>query len=624
MFDHRIGGACDNPAAKAVSRDRQDEADPDPYDICYVNAFQTQPIASEVQDWRNRGLTPKNAQGEEVVDGDWREILLDITTDAKRRAVASVVNGWIDGCADAGYQAVEPDNLDAFDRSEGLIDVQDTVAHLCLLIEHAYSRGPAIARKNALGDPEDGGIGSAAVTPGSTSPSRGTEIVTEATAGESQPLPAASSSAADLTKFYSQKLDWSGCAEFATSKREAEILADPKAQCARLSVPLDYDDPKGATASVAVLRVKARGESKGSVVFNPGGPGGSGVLGGLAVSRGLAKSRISEAFDIVGFDPRGVGATKPAADCYSEKGATRGDEVFPTLTLTVDLTEEDTRAVFDRCAEGSGGAKGLASMGTRTTARDMDVLRAVLGDEKLTLLGQSYGTRLGSVYAEQFPQRVRAMILDGAFDPGLGTIERRLAAYGGFQRAFEVMAATCAKDASCPLGTDPKAWTSRFQALVQPLRDKPVPALGQELDFDGAVGGVMAGLYSPTLWPTVVRGLNEVRQGRGDSLMRLVQDLGGGAADNAVNGNVTEALFAINCMDERRLTPQDVARLHSAGRRPVARPGVRGRSLHEPGRRRRAGRPGRTRVLAGAADSRHSVRPERSRPSEDARHLDHR
>ncbi|MGJ6967675.1 endo alpha-1,4 polygalactosaminidase [Streptosporangium sp. G11] len=161
VFDYQIGGAYDNPAAKVVSRDRQDEADPDLYNICYVNAFQTQPIASEVQDWRNRGLTLKNAQGEEVIDGEWREILLDITTDAKRRAVASVVNGWIDGCADAGYQAVEPDNLDAFDRSEGLIDVQDTVAYLRLLIEHAHSRGLAIAQKNALGDPEDGGIGSA-------------------------------------------------------------------------------------------------------------------------------------------------------------------------------------------------------------------------------------------------------------------------------------------------------------------------------------------------------------------------------------------------------------------------------------------------------------------------------
>nr|WP_221379065.1 alpha/beta hydrolase [Actinoplanes polyasparticus] len=382
-------------------------------------------------------------------------------------------------------------------------------------------------------------------------------------ADNEQPDPAGSSAIADLGKYYSQKLEWKGCAEFATSKREAEILADPAAECARLTVPLDYDDPHGTTASVAVLRIKARGDSQGSVVFNPGGPGGSGVLGGLAAGRGLAKSRITETFDFVGFDPRGVGATEPAADCYAEKGTSRGDKVFPSLTLTVDLTEEDTRAVFERCAEGSGGAKALAQMGSRTTARDLDVLRAALGDEKLTFLGQSYGTRLGSVYAEQFPQRVRAMILDGAFDPGLGTIERRLGAYGGFQRAFTVMAAACAKDAKCPLGTDPKAWTSTFQDILQPLRDKPVPAGDQELDFDGALGGVMAGLYSPRLWPTIVSGLAEVRQGRGDALLRLATDIGGGEGDTALNGNVTEAMFAINCMDEQRLTPQDVAQLRT-------------------------------------------------------------
>jgi pimeloyl-ACP methyl ester carboxylesterase len=202
-------------------------------------------------------------------------------------------------------------------------------------------------------------------------------------------------------------------------------------------------------------------------------------------------------------------------------------------------------------------------MGSRTTARDMDVLRAALGDEKLTLLGQSYGTRLGAVYAEQFPQRVRAMILDGAFDPTLGTIDRRLSAYGGFQRAFDVMAAACAKDGQCPLGTDPKAFTSMFHSIVQPLRDKPVPALGQELDFDGALGGVMAGLYSPKLWPAIESGLTEVKQGRGDTLLKLALDIGGGEADTAVNGNVTEALFAINCMDEQRLRPEDAAQLRT-------------------------------------------------------------
>jgi pimeloyl-ACP methyl ester carboxylesterase len=189
------------------------------------------------------------------------------------------------------------------------------------------------------------------------------------------------------------------------------------------------------------------------------------------------------------------------------------------------------------------------------------VLRAALGDDKLTFLGQSYGTRLGAVYAEQFPQRVRAMVLDGAFDPTLGTVDRRLAAYRGFQQAFDAMAAACAAAASCPLGTDPKAWTSTLQAIIQPLRDKPIPALDQELNFDGALGGVMAGLYSPQLWPSVTSGLAQVRQGRGDTLLQLLRDIEGGEADTAVNGNVTEALYAINCMDEQRLTPEEAVRL---------------------------------------------------------------
>jgi hypothetical protein len=160
-FDYQIGGAYGNPAAAVVSRDRQAEADRNLYNICYVNAFQTQPIASEVADWRARGLTLRNGQGKEVVDGQWQEILLDITTEAKRQAVAEVVNGWIDGCADGGYQAVEPDNLDSFARSEGLIDVDDAMAYLRLLITHAHSRGLAIAQKNGIGGPEEGGVGSA-------------------------------------------------------------------------------------------------------------------------------------------------------------------------------------------------------------------------------------------------------------------------------------------------------------------------------------------------------------------------------------------------------------------------------------------------------------------------------
>lgn len=364
-----------------------------------------------------------------------------------------------------------------------------------------------------------------------------------------------------LETFYSQTLRWGACdGDFATSPREADVLAQSSAECARLAVPLDYSDPEGEPASVAVSRIAARGEAQGSLVFNPGGPGGSGVLGTVALAAGLADSRISEKFDIVSFDPRGVGATVPAADCYTPDGTTRGDDVFPTLQSNVSLSEEDTRAVLERCASGSGGEAALAQMGTRTTAKDMDVLRAALGDEQLSFLGQSYGTRLGAVYAEEFPERVRALVLDGAFDPHLGTIDRLASSYIGFQRSFDAMAESCAAQADCPLGSDPAAATEVFQSIVRPLREKPVPALDEQLDFDGAVGGVIVGLYAPELWPTILGGITELTEGRGDALLQLSVDLQG-ADELLVNGNMNDALFAINCMDESRLAPDEVTEL---------------------------------------------------------------
>lgn len=365
---------------------------------------------------------------------------------------------------------------------------------------------------------------------------------------------------AALTEFYEQELQWGPCDEsFATTPPQAEVLASGVGECTRLEVPLDYADPSGDTAAIAVSRVKARGDAIGSLLYNPGGPGGPGLIGGLAMSILLADSPISERFDIIGFDPRGVSASVPAADCYSADGTTRGDELFPSLPLRPALTEDDTRAVFERCADGSGGADALTHMGTRDTARDMDVLRAALGDEKLNYLGQSYGTRLGAVYAEEFPDRVRAMILDGAFDPTLGTIDRFASSYGGFQAAFDAMAAECAQQADCPLGTDPSAAVEVFQSIVQPLRQQPVPAGEAELDFDDAINAVIAGLYSEDNWPMLVEGIAQVRDGEGDVLSELGGD--GTLDTETVEGNMNEALVAINCMDEQRLTPDDMITL---------------------------------------------------------------
>lgn len=246
---------------------------------------------------------------------------------------------------------------------------------------------------------------------------------------------------AGLDAFYDQDLDWGSCDGYTTTATEAVVVdAAPTLECSRMQVPLDYDEPLGDTMSIAVARQPARGEAIGSLVTNPGGPGGSGVFTTAASALGLTGSRLTERFDLVGFDPRGVGASEPAVDCYSDAEADL--DAVPTTAqgTTVSFTEADTRALAERCAEGSGGDDVLGALGTRDVARDVDVLREVLGDDELTFLGQSYGTRLGTVYAEQFPGNVRAMLLDGAFDPALGTLERRVGAYAGFQRSFEQMA----------------------------------------------------------------------------------------------------------------------------------------------------------------------------------------
>lgn len=367
-----------------------------------------------------------------------------------------------------------------------------------------------------------------------------------------------------LELYYDQDLAWGSCDEFATTDSEAETIAAVAAmQCARLAVPLDYEDPDGAEASVAVSRIPARGEPMGSLVTNPGGPGGSGVIGAVQIAAGLVESRITERFDVVGFDPRGVGATEPAVQCYSDAEADTASVAMGPAGTTEQITADDARELFERCAEGSGGAEALTSTGTRDTARDMDVLRAALGEEQLTFLGISYGTRLGAVYAEQFPDRVRAMLLDGGRDPRQGTMETRLSAYSGFQAAFNAMAAQCAERADCPLGQDPTVATKRFQQIVQPLGDEPVPALEAQLDFDAAVGGVIAGLYTPEAWAGVIDGIIEVTQGRGDTLLRLSY-LFGGRSESGQWPNTDSANYAINCMDEERLTPEQGAELREA------------------------------------------------------------
>ncbi|MCK1814923.1 alpha/beta hydrolase [Streptomyces sp. XM4011] len=377
----------------------------------------------------------------------------------------------------------------------------------------------------------------------------------------------------DLRRFYEQELAFEPCEPYATTAADAELFADERFECARLETPLDYTDPDGATASIALLRLPARGEPIGSLLTNPGGPGFPGMNFAALIGMLGPDSPVTERFDLIGFDPRGTGASRPALDCYSD--AERESGVISEPHVLGGWTAEDSRRWTDQCAERSGGEQVLAHVGTRDAARDMDVLRAVLGDDGLSYLGTSYGSRLGAVYAEMFPENVRALVLDGPMDPYAGTAERRAQQFTGLQRSFDLMGAACTAQADCPLGTDPEAVTERFQEIVRPLLDEPVPAGdGRELTYARAIDGVVAGLYAQTGWPLIIEGIREVREGRGETLLALQDGYYQREADGSYS-NTIEATQAINCLDEERLTSEEeTALIHDAlAAAPFADPG---------------------------------------------------
>ncbi|MFD3747318.1 alpha/beta hydrolase [Nocardia sp. NPDC058633] len=368
--------------------------------------------------------------------------------------------------------------------------------------------------------------------------------------GPPQPSP-------ELQRFYDQQLSFGPCEGYATTAADATAFASsPGFQCARMEVPLDYDEPGQRTARIALLKAPARGEPIGSLLLNPGGPGGPGMSMAAVAAKSWADSPITERFDLIGFDPRGVGASTPAVDCFTDAEVDNGESMTTVTVGDGRRTEDDNRRLLARCAEGSGGPDVLVNIGTRDAVRDMDILRATLGEEKLSYLGQSYGTRLGAVYAETFPQNVRAMVLDGAIDPDVGTTERRISQFTSFQRSFDQMAADCATRPDCPLGTDPAKATENFQNLVRPLIDQPiVTADGRELDFNAAYGAVTAGLYDSRAWPALYKGIAEIRAGQADTLLAVGAAFAGRDPDGHYS-NFNEALFAINCMDEQRHTPE--------------------------------------------------------------------
>lgn len=357
---------------------------------------------------------------------------------------------------------------------------------------------------------------------------------------------------AGLERFYEQDVAWGSCDGFAAPDERFPAAA----QCARIEVPVDYERPDGETARIALSRVPATGDRIGSLLLNPGGPGVSG-LSMIGVGTGTP---LAERFDRVGFDTRGVGASLPAITCLTpqEADAERAEPPTDNDPAGIAEAEADNREYADRCAQRTG-TDFLAHVGTREVVRDMDVIRAVLGDPKLSYLGYSYGTRLGSAYAEEFPDRVRALVLDGAVDPSSDPVAESLRQAAGFQAAFDGYAAACAREPDCPLGTDPAAAVSRFRALVDPLVERPAATTDTRgLSYGDAITGVQQALYSDDLWQVLTLGLTELREGRGDTLLTLA-DMYDGRRDDGSYANTQDAFNAIRCVDDPRITDPAVA-----------------------------------------------------------------
>ncbi|OZM71085.1 alpha/beta hydrolase [Amycolatopsis antarctica] len=385
-------------------------------------------------------------------------------------------------------------------------------------------------------------------------------LLTLGACSESAPAPSdVAQSPPELARFYDQKLQFGSCEGYATTAAdEKAFAAKPGFQCARLEVPLDYANPDGPTGQIAMLRAPARGESQGPLLLNSGGPGGAGMVFAATTAENLAQSAVTEKFDLIGFDPRGVGASTPAVECFTTEQYLKGDTSTEFFLTAGDWTADDARRLTEQCGERSGGAQTLASVGSRDTARDMDVLRGALQQEKLNFLGQSYGTRIGALYAEQFPQNVRAMVLDGAVDPRAGN-ERRLGQYTGFQQTFDAMAAQCAAGPDCPLGTDPAGATERFQEIVRPLLDQPLQyGDGRQFTYQDAVNATIYALYDPEAWPAVPMGLAGIQAGDPSLFVELLQ-LGSGREADGRGSNMTSANYAITCMDEQRMNKERAA-----------------------------------------------------------------
>lgn len=341
---------------------------------------------------------------------------------------------------------------------------------------------------------------------------------------------------AALEPYYGQVITWEECEGF---------------QCATATAPLDWDDPAAGEIELALIRQPARTEKAGTLLLNPGGPGASAFDAVAAAIDVAATPVLQDRFDIVGFDPRGVGRSTPVT-CFAPddldkllygipKGSRGSDE---WITTQNDLTHKFGQA----CLAKTGPL--LANVDTVSTARDLDMLRASLGEERLNYLGYSYGAYLGTVYAGTFPDRVGRLVLDGAIDPSLGHAGMTLAQAQGFEASLRSYLATCIPAATCPFQGSVDEGMAAVRGILDAVRKTPIPSTdGRVLTAETLLIAIAAPLYNATTWPVLDSVFTTVLAMQADTALAVADGYYGRTPDGQYASNQMEALRAVNCLD---------------------------------------------------------------------------
>ncbi|WP_083980218.1 alpha/beta hydrolase [Demequina salsinemoris] len=338
--------------------------------------------------------------------------------------------------------------------------------------------------------------------------------------------------------YYDQELSWEDCGDY---------------ECATVEVPLDWTDPSSDAIEIAINRAAATDQDSkvGSLLINPGGPGGSG-LDFLDYFVSYAGDAVAESYDVIGFDPRGVGEST-AVDCGD--GQTLDDFYIPDYpsATQADLDEADQRVAdfAAGCEEISGDL--MANVDTVSAARDMDVIRAALGDDELNYLGSSYGTQLGATYAQLYPDTVGHMVLDGAVDFLLSDEEQGVGQAEGFEQALTSFIEYCQGTGTCPLSSDVETAREQIGDLATSALENPLPSGYDDYDVNGnlMVYGIVVTLYSEDSWDYLIQAIEEVySQGTASIFYQLAGFYLDRDADSGEwTSNSSVAFTAIGCTD---------------------------------------------------------------------------